>query len=204
MCVSVCVSGCVYHARSSSAPRTLHRSTHSLAHSLTHTLPLAGQALRSLGKRLTADDVESLKTKVEAGGGRVLREDFDGYVAQAEGMQKTLLEVEGAFRIFEKESEMKSAGPPDTVDKRVLRHALVSLGDKLSKEEVRVLRVLRVLHVRVLHVRGRVCECVCAYVYVCVCVYMLNTGGGFPGVVRQGPKCKKSTLARRNINKGGS
>lgn len=94
-----------------------------------------GQALRSLGKRLTEDSVASLKGQADTKGGKVSLDDFKDFVLQANEQQKTVEEIKGAFAIFEKESEMKSHGEPGTVDKRVLKHALCSLGDKLSKED---------------------------------------------------------------------
>lgn len=94
-----------------------------------------GPALRSLGKRLTEEQVAAMKATANEAGGLVTLEQFKGFVATASDIQKTELEIEQAFRIFEKDSEMKAHGQPGTADKRSLRHAICSLGDTLSKEE---------------------------------------------------------------------
>lgn len=94
-----------------------------------------GTALRSLGKRLTEEQIAKMKATADEAGGFVSLDQFRSFVSTATDTQKTEIEVELAFRIFEKDSEMKNHGQPGTADKRSLRHAICSLGDKLSKEE---------------------------------------------------------------------
>jgi len=94
-----------------------------------------GPALRSLGKRLTEEQIAKMRASVDETGGFVSLDHFQRFVSDASHSQKTETEIELAFRIFERASEMKTHGQPGTVDKRDLRHAICSLGDKLSKEE---------------------------------------------------------------------
>jgi len=95
-----------------------------------------GEALRSLGRRLTEENVKSLTDKAKEGGGTISLEQFKEFLNESADVQKTTEDIESAFKVFEKESEMKSHGAPGSVDKRVLKHALISLGDNLSTAEV--------------------------------------------------------------------
>ena len=57
------------------------------------------------------------------------------YVGAAADVEKTAEDIERAFKVFEKESE-KSHGQAGTVNLKVLRQALTTLGDKLTPQEM--------------------------------------------------------------------
>jgi Ca2+-binding EF-hand superfamily protein len=88
-----------------------------------------GQALRSMGKRLTEADLQHLSDKVTSDfGGQISVEDFKFIVEDCNELEKMDDDVESAFGVFAKTG--------DTVDLTTLRSALTQFGDKLTPQEV--------------------------------------------------------------------
>jgi len=91
-----------------------------------------GSALRSVGKRLTNDHITQLSKKADTEcGGKITFEDFKKFVETASDMEKTDRDVAGAFKIF---SEGQHGG--NGVDLATLRHALSTMGDKLTAKQI--------------------------------------------------------------------
>ena len=89
-----------------------------------------GNALRSVGKRLTEENVASLVRRADADhGGSLSFDDFKNFVGYAAEIEKRDDDIKQAFKVFDKNGD-------GTVDLRTFRHALTTLGDKLSAEQV--------------------------------------------------------------------
>jgi calmodulin len=90
-----------------------------------------GVALRSLGLRLTNDQIKQLKAKADADTqGQLDFEGFQDYIYEGKKIQKTEDELEAAFRVFD---NGESRG---LIDLDSFKHALTTLGDKMTAEEV--------------------------------------------------------------------
>src|SRR5688572_9474533 len=89
-----------------------------------------GVALRSVGLRLTNSQIGELKNRAESEfeAGKIDFEGFKDYIFEGQKIQKTDDELEAAFKVFDNgEGEIE-------IDN--FRHALSSLGDKMSLEEI--------------------------------------------------------------------
>eukprot|EP00456_Euglypha_rotunda_P013746 TRINITY_DN1418_c0_g1_i13.p1 TRINITY_DN1418_c0_g1~~TRINITY_DN1418_c0_g1_i13.p1 ORF type:complete len:125 (-),score=38.70 TRINITY_DN1418_c0_g1_i13:38-412(-) len=64
-----------------------------------------GPALRSVGKRLTDDQMQAFQKDAEAKGGKIKFEDFKAYVEEASKKEKSYDDIEYAFKVFAKESK---------------------------------------------------------------------------------------------------
>ena len=89
-----------------------------------------GVALRSVGLRLTNDQIKELKSRADAEfeNGRLDFEGFKDYIFEGTRAQKTDEELESAFRVFDNGEGL--------IDVDNFRHALSTLGDKMSLEEI--------------------------------------------------------------------
>jgi len=97
------------------------------------TIPTSelGNALRSVGKRLTAEHVKTLSERADRElAGKLTYDDFVRFVELASAMEKRDRDVENAFKVL---SEGHNGG---AVTVATLRHALTSLGDKLTHKQV--------------------------------------------------------------------
>jgi len=91
-----------------------------------------GNALRCVGKRLTQDNVKTLVKKADSDcDGKISFDDFKRYVDQASDMEKKDKDIEYAFQVFSRNSDQKGA-----VELKEFKHALMTLGDKLTKKQV--------------------------------------------------------------------
>uniref|UniRef100_A0A7S2TMJ6 Calmodulin n=1 Tax=Lotharella oceanica TaxID=641309 RepID=A0A7S2TMJ6_9EUKA len=93
-----------------------------------------GEALRSVGKRLTNENIEALKKKAdsECNGGLTF-EDFKKFVGEASKIEKTDEEIEKAFKVFDN-GEKKGL-----INLATFKHSIMTLGDKLAPEQVETL-----------------------------------------------------------------
>jgi calmodulin len=90
-----------------------------------------GVALRSVGLRLTNEQIRQLKAKVDAEeNGQLDYESFQDYIYESKKIQKTEAELEAAFRVFD------NGDGQGLIDIESFKHALTSLGDKMTPEEV--------------------------------------------------------------------
>ena len=93
------------------------------------------KALRSVGKRLTEEQVKTLKSAADSKfGGKLSLANFNDMVAEAGKVEKSWEEIEAAFKVF----ECKEPGKEGHIDIAEFTHALTTLGDKLSRQEVRM------------------------------------------------------------------
>jgi Ca2+-binding EF-hand superfamily protein len=91
------------------------------------------KALRSVGKRLTEEQVKTLKGLADSKyGGKLSLDDFKGMVKDATKIEKSWEEIEAAFKVF----ESKEPGKEGHIDIAEFTHALTTLGDKLSRQEI--------------------------------------------------------------------
>jgi len=94
-----------------------------------------GSALRSVGKRLTDEQVEKFKKQAEEKNeGKV---DFDAFkllVEEASKIEKTENDIEYAFKVFSKDSKDGKESPAIPV--ATLKQYLTTLGDKLTERQV--------------------------------------------------------------------
>lgn len=90
-----------------------------------------GVALRSVGLRLTNEQVSMLQGKAdkEFAEGKFNFKGFTDYIFEGQQIQKTDAELEAAFKVFD-------AGEDGLIDLDAFRHALSTLGDKMSLEEI--------------------------------------------------------------------
>jgi len=90
-----------------------------------------GEALRSIGKRLTNENIEMLKKRAdeECNGGLTF-EDFKKYAAEASKIEKTDEEIEKAFKVFDN-GEKKGL-----INLTTFKHSITTLGDKILPEQV--------------------------------------------------------------------
>mmetsp|Transcript_15112 Transcript_15112/g.18125 ORF Transcript_15112/g.18125 Transcript_15112/m.18125 type:complete len:147 (+) Transcript_15112:91-531(+) len=93
-----------------------------------------GEALRSIGKRLTNENIEMLKKRAdeECNGGLTF-EDFKKYAAEASKIEKTDEEIEKAFKVFDN-GEKKGL-----INLTTFKHSITTLGDKILPEQVEAL-----------------------------------------------------------------
>jgi len=90
-----------------------------------------GNALRSVGKRLTNEHIARLKSKADAElGGALSFDDFKQYIKLAGDVEKTDDDIRQAFMIFD------NGSGKGVVNVKELKRALTSLGDKLTDQEV--------------------------------------------------------------------
>jgi Ca2+-binding EF-hand superfamily protein len=91
-------------------------------------------ALRSVGKRLTEASATRLKSQAEAElQGKISFEDFLVFVERAGKVEKRDDDIKKAFEVFD------NGQGRGLVNIQALKHALMTIGDKLSKDEVEVL-----------------------------------------------------------------
>lgn len=90
-----------------------------------------GTALRSVGLRLTNDQIKQFKSKADQElNGQLDFDTFQEYIFEAKKVQKTEAELESAFKVFENGEQH------GVIDIDSFKHALTSLGDKMTSEEV--------------------------------------------------------------------
>eukprot|EP00466_Bigelowiella_natans_P004918 jgi/Bigna1/81103/fgenesh1_pg.77_\ len=89
-----------------------------------------GNALRSIGKRLTNDNIEELTKQAnkEFSGGLTF-DDFKKYIEKASKIEKTVKDIEKGFEVFANRENGK-------IEVSKLKHALTNLGDKLEEKQV--------------------------------------------------------------------
>eukprot|EP00468_Gymnochlora_sp_CCMP2014_P011182 CAMPEP_0167764782 /NCGR_PEP_ID=MMETSP0110_2-20121227/14259_1 /TAXON_ID=629695 /ORGANISM="Gymnochlora sp., Strain CCMP2014" /LENGTH=134 /DNA_ID=CAMNT_0007652295 /DNA_START=33 /DNA_END=437 /DNA_ORIENTATION=+ len=93
-----------------------------------------GEALRSVGKRLTNDMIGKLKADADKTcNDGVDFKKFQDYVEQASKIEKTDEEIEKAFKVFDN-GEKKGL-----INLATFKHSIMNLGDKLLKEQVEAL-----------------------------------------------------------------
>eukprot|EP00474_Spongospora_subterranea_P008480 CRZ08938.1 hypothetical protein [Spongospora subterranea] len=90
-----------------------------------------GIALRSVGKRLTADQIKTLTAEANnKHKGKITFPIFQEFLAQSTKIQKTIEEISDAFKVFECKDK------PGHINIEEFTHALTTLGDKLSRDEI--------------------------------------------------------------------
>ncbi|GAB5364296.1 hypothetical protein AAMO2058_000957400 [Amorphochlora amoebiformis] len=93
-----------------------------------------GEALRSVGKRLTNENIEALKKQADSEcNGGVTFDQFKKYVDEASKIEKTDDEIEKAFKVFDN-GEKKGL-----INLATFKHSIMTLGDKLLPEQVEAL-----------------------------------------------------------------
>eukprot|EP00954_Amorphochlora_amoebiformis_P014621 1143920-Amorphochlora_amoeboformis.AAC.2 len=89
-----------------------------------------GEALRSVGKRLTNENIEALKKQADSEcNGGVTFDQFKKYVDEASKIEKTDDEIEKAFKVFDN-GEKKGL-----INLATFKHSIMTLGDKLLPEQ---------------------------------------------------------------------
>eukprot|EP00998_Keelungia_sp_KM082_P009310 NODE_5482_length_696_cov_32.574692_g5459_i0.p1 GENE.NODE_5482_length_696_cov_32.574692_g5459_i0~~NODE_5482_length_696_cov_32.574692_g5459_i0.p1 ORF type:complete len:169 (-),score=74.94 NODE_5482_length_696_cov_32.574692_g5459_i0:188-628(-) len=90
-----------------------------------------GGALRAVGKRLTNANVQRLTEEAQADlGGSLTFAEFTEFVKKASEIEKRDEDIKQAFQVFD------SGDEKGQVDVKELKHALTTLGDKLTLEQV--------------------------------------------------------------------
>ena len=90
-----------------------------------------GTALRSVGRRLTADQVKALTNDaIATHQGNIDFGAFQEYLKQSADIQKSFEDILAAFKVFEAKDK------PGFIRIDEFTHALTTLGDKLSRQEV--------------------------------------------------------------------
>lgn len=90
-----------------------------------------GTALRSVGKRLTGDQIKTLTNEANSKHkGKINYATFQAFLAEANKIQKSLEEIADAFKVFECKDK------PGHINIEEFTHALTTLGDKLSRAEI--------------------------------------------------------------------
>lgn len=90
-----------------------------------------GTALRSVGVRVTDKQITELKEKADKEfGGTLDFEAFKDYICEGKKIQKTDAELAAAFKVFD------NGDQNGLIDIESFRHALSTLGDKMSPEEI--------------------------------------------------------------------
>jgi len=90
-----------------------------------------GNALRSVGKRLTNESVKKLTQKADTElKGSLTFDDFKNYVKLATEVEKTDDDIKQAFLVFD------NGSGKGVVNVKELKRALTSLGDKLTDQEI--------------------------------------------------------------------
>lgn len=90
-----------------------------------------GVALRSVGLRLTNEQIVELQSKAQTEfNDKISFEGYSDYIFEGRKIQKTDAELEAAFKVFDN-GEQKGK-----IDIDNFRHALSTLGDKMPTEEI--------------------------------------------------------------------
>mmetsp|Transcript_32040 Transcript_32040/g.78028 ORF Transcript_32040/g.78028 Transcript_32040/m.78028 type:complete len:147 (-) Transcript_32040:7067-7507(-) len=90
-----------------------------------------GEALRSVGKKLTNENIEALKKQADAEcNGGLTFDDFKRFVVEASKVEKTDEEIEKAFKVFD------NGDKQGMINLATFKHSIMTLGDKLSQEQV--------------------------------------------------------------------